>query len=114
MAAPPEVNIHNMEASYDLNKNLSDSTTAMLKMQGIGFLVRQAASYSAIQANLRQYPDHENPGIIHLDQEQISTGNIRQLEPRTLDGQSRDREIDYWGKVKGWNKCVSFLHPSLL
>ena len=101
MAAPAEVNVKNIAGSYDLNKNISDSTGAMLKMQNIGFIVRQAANYSAIQVNLRQYDDAEG---LHVDQEQISTGNVKQLEPRILDGKTRERDIQYWGKVSGWNK----------
>lgn len=101
MAAPASVTVKNMTASHDLNKNISDSTGAMLKMQGVGFIVRQAANYSAITVNLYQY---EENGELHLDQEQISTGNVKQLEPRILDGGERERDIQYWGKVKGWNK----------
>ncbi|KAF2217721.1 hypothetical protein CERZMDRAFT_104305 [Cercospora zeae-maydis SCOH1-5] len=104
MAAPAEVNVHNISGSYDLNKNISDSTSAMLKMQGVNFLVRQAANYSAIQVNLHQYKGDD--GKEHLDQEQISTGNMKQFEPRILDGEARERDIQYWGKVKGWNKAV--------
>ncbi|KAI5366241.1 hypothetical protein Slin15195_G077630 [Septoria linicola] len=104
MAAPAEVNVHNIAGSYDLNKNISDSTGAMLKMQNIGFIVRQAANYSAIQVNLTQYKGDD--GLLHVDQEQISTGNVKQLEPRILDGETRERDIQYWGKVSGWNKYV--------
>lgn len=108
MAAPPSVTIHSLSGAYDLNKTLSDSTGAMLKMQNIGFLVRQAANYSAITVHLSQYPYPENANVVQVDQEQISTGNMKQYEPRILDGEVREREIQYWGKVRGWNKYVSF------
>lgn len=108
MAAPPSVTIHSLSGAYDLNKTLSDSTSAMLKMQNIGFLVRQAANYSAITVHLSQYPYPENANVVQVDQEQISTGNMKQYEPRILDGEVREREIQYWGKVRGWNKYVFF------
>lgn len=108
MAAPPSITIHSLSGAYDLNKTLSDSTGAMLKMQNIGFLVRQAANYSAITVHLSQYPYPENANVVQVDQEQISTGNMKQYEPRILDGEVREREIQYWGKVRGWNKYVSF------
>lgn len=110
MAAPPSVTIHSLSGAYDLNKTLSDSTGAMLKMQNIGFLVRQAANYSAITVHLSQYPYPEDASgtVVQVDQEQISTGNMKQYEPRILDGEVREREIQYWGKVRGWNKYVSF------
>jgi len=44
--------------------------------------------------------------VVQVDQEQISTGNMKQYEPRILDGEVREREIQYWGKVRGWNKYV--------
>lgn len=47
--------------------------------------------------------------MVQVDQEQISTGNMKQYEPRILDGEVREREIQYWGKVRGWNKYVFFL-----
>ncbi|CAK4030864.1 hypothetical protein DOTSEDRAFT_71989 [Lecanosticta acicola] len=103
MAAPPEVDVHHMNASYDMNKKLSDSTTSMLKMQGLPWLVRQAAAYSAVQVNLKQYTDHEGP---HLDQEQISTGNITQQELRLLNGELGERDIQFWGKVNGKNRYI--------
>lgn len=106
MAAPPSITIHSLSGAYDLNKTLSDSTSAMLKMQNIGFLVRQAANYSAITVHLSQYPYPENANVVQVDQEQISTGNMKQYEPRILDGEVREREIQYWGKVRGWNKYV--------
>lgn len=110
MAAPPSVTIHSLSGAYDLNKTLSDSTGAMLKMQNIGFLVRQAANYSAITVHLSQYPFPEDASgtVVQVDQEQISTGNMKQYEPRILDGEVREREIQYWGKVRGWNKYVFF------
>lgn len=113
MAAPPSVTIHSLSGAYDLNKTLSDSTGAMLKMQNIGFLVRQAANYSAITVHLSQYPYPENANVVQVDQEQISTGNMKQYEPRILDGEVREREIQYWGKVRGWNKYVFPLFLSL-
>ncbi|KAK4498791.1 hypothetical protein PRZ48_009301 [Zasmidium cellare] len=102
MAAPPEINVHNLNASFDMNKKIGDDTGPMLKMQGLPWLVRQAAAYSAVSINLKQYKDDE--GVLHLDQEQISTGNVKQLEARLLNGEWGERDVDYWGHVKGWNK----------
>lgn len=104
MAAPPEINVHNMTANYDMNKKVSDSTADMLKQQGLPWLVRQAANYSAVEIKLKQYEEGDG---IHLDQEQISTGGVVQLEQRILNGEWGERDIQYWGKVKGWNKSVA-------
>lgn len=105
VATPAEVTIENMNGSWDMNKTIGDDTSAMLKMQGLPWLVRQAASYSAVSINLKTYKGED--GLVHIDQEQLSTGGMKQEEPRILDGEWRDKEVQFWGPVKGWNKSVS-------
>lgn len=97
-AVPAEITIKNITGSYAMNKKISDSTTPTLKLQKIGWLVQQAANYSNVTVNLKQYKD--DAGVEHIDQEQISSMNT-QHEPRILDNQMHERDIQYWGKVKG-------------
>ncbi|EGP88092.1 unnamed protein product [Zymoseptoria tritici ST99CH_1A5] len=97
-SVPAEINIKNVTGSYAMNKKLSDSTGPMLKMQKIPWLVQQAANYSSVSVNLKQYTDDQ--GVVHVDQEQVSSVNT-QHEPRILDNQMHERDIQYWGKVKG-------------
>ncbi|KAK4550191.1 hypothetical protein LTR36_003158 [Oleoguttula mirabilis] len=99
MAVPASVTTKDMSGTYTLNKTLSDSSQAVLKMQNIGFIVRQAAQYSTVTATLKQYTDDR--GVVHLDQDQVSTGGIRNIEERTLDGVSGERTNSIWGKVRG-------------
>jgi hypothetical protein len=106
-AVPPEVNVKNISGSYAMSKKLSDSTTPMLKMQKIPWLVQQAANYSNITVNLKQYTDDK--GVVHIDQEQISSVNT-QHEPRILDNQMHERDIQYWGKVQGRSQYVEISH----
>lgn len=105
MACPPEITVHNFNASFDMNKKEGDDTSGMLKMQGLPWLVRQAASYSAVSINLKQFKDER--GVEHLDQEQVSTGGVKQLEPRLLNGEWGERDVQFWGLVKGQNKSVA-------
>ena len=102
MACPPEITVHNFNCSFDMNKKEGDDTSGMLKMQGLPWLVRQAASYSAVSINLKQFKGDD--GIEHLDQEQVSTGGVKQLEPRLLNGEWGERDVQFWGLVKGQNK----------
>ncbi|KAI7699716.1 hypothetical protein KC353_g16308, partial [Hortaea werneckii] len=74
MAAPASVTIKDMTGTYTLNSKQSDSSQATLKMQGVGWLVRQAVQYSTITLHMKQYTDDK--GTVHLDQESISTGNV--------------------------------------
>lgn len=102
MACPLEINMHNLIGSFDMNKKIGDNTAPVLKMQGLSWIVRQAVSYSAIQVNLKQYTDDD--GVVHIDQEQVSTGGVKQTELRVLNGEWAERDVDYWGFVTGWNK----------
>merc|ERR1712014_462471 len=99
MAAPASVNIKDMTGTYTLNSKQSDSSQATLKMQGVGWLVRQAVQYSTITLHMKQYTDDK--GTVHLDQESISAGNVSSMENRELNGEWGERENKIWGKVKG-------------
>ena len=98
MAVPTTLTLKDLSGSYTLNKTLSDSLQPMLRMQNIGFIIRQAVQYSSITVTLKQYTDAE--GKVHLDQEQVSTGGIRNTEDRVLDGEWSEKENRIWGLVK--------------
>lgn len=98
MAAPSTVGPSNMSGTYTLNKTLSDSMEAVLKMQGVGWLVRQAAAFSNITVTMRQYV---KDGVMCLDVEQVSTGGLKSQEERVLNWQWREKDDRIWGRVKG-------------
>ena len=104
MAVPQRVTTKDMTGTYTLNKTLSDSSQAVLKMQGIGWVVRQAVQYSNITQIMKQYTDEK--GVVHVDQEAISTGGIRNVEDREIlgPGEWREKENKIWGKVKGMTR----------
>ncbi|KAH0292357.1 hypothetical protein M436DRAFT_78830 [Aureobasidium namibiae CBS 147.97] len=104
MAVPDTVNLRNLSGTYNLNKTLSDSTDAALQMQGIGWLVRQAVKFSNVTLIVKQFVD-EN-GLVHVDNEQITTGNIRNLEERIVDYQCREKNDRIFGKVNGRSRYV--------
>ena len=99
-SVPPEIHTHNLTGIYTLNRTLSDDSQQVLKMQQIGFLVRQAVAYSTVTVTLQQYTD-DTSGQKHLDQEQLSTGGIRNFEDRVMDWEWTVKENWIWGKVKG-------------
>jgi hypothetical protein len=104
MAVPPEISTRNLTGVYTLNRILSDSSQTVLKMQNIGWVVRQAVAYSTVTVTLQQYDDSD--GKPHLDQEQISTGGIRNFEDRIMDWQDTLKENWIWGKVNGRSRYV--------
>lgn len=98
MAAPPTVTTANLSGTYVLNKTLSDSMDAVLKMQGVGWLVRQAAAYSTITVTMKQYV---KDGTVCLDVDQVSTGGLKSQEERVLNWKWFEKNDRVWGKVKG-------------
>lgn len=98
MAAPPTVSPADLTGTYTLNSKLSDSMDAVLKMQGVGWLVRQAASYSTINVSMKQYV---RDGAVCLDVDQVSTGGIRSTEERILNWEWKEKDDRIWGKVRG-------------
>lgn len=99
-AVPPTTSVANMSGTYTLNKTLSDSTDALLKMQSVGWIVRQAAAYSNISITMKQYAE-AGTGTVRLDVDQASTGGIRSSEERVLDWEWREKDDKIWGKVRG-------------
>lgn len=104
MAVPGSVNLRNLSGTYNLNKQLSDSTDAALQMQGIGWLVRQAVKYSNVTLHVKQFVGEDK--LMHIDSEQITTGNIRNLEDRIIDFQWREKDDRIFGKVNGRSRYV--------
>ena len=98
MATPASITTADMSGVYTLNHKLSDSTDAVLKLQGVGWLVRQAAAHSTVTATIKQYT---KDGVMNLDVSQVSTGNITSSEERILDWEWKDKDDKIWGKVRG-------------
>ncbi|KAF2482420.1 hypothetical protein BDY17DRAFT_251305 [Neohortaea acidophila] len=105
MAVPTEVTISNLSGTYTLNRHLSDSSQSVLKMQGVNFLVRQAVAYSTVDVTLKQYTSPD--GALHLDQEQVSTGGVRNFEDRIMDWETGEKTNWIWGKVSGQSRYTT-------
>ncbi len=99
MAVPNEITVKNLSGTYTLNRQLSDSSQSVLKMQGVNFLVRQAVAYSTVDVTLKQYTSPD--GVQHLDQDQASTGGIKNFEDRVMDWEQGEKSNWIWGKVSG-------------
>ncbi len=110
MSVPDTVTTKDMTGKYVINKKLSDSSNSTLKMQNVGFIVRQAAQYSTIIVELKQYTDDK--GTMHLKQVQTSLGGITNSEERQINGEWGEADNAIWGKVKGWTR-YAFTQPML-
>ena len=99
MAVPSHITVENLSGTYILNRTLSDSSQSVLKMQNVGFLIRQAVAYSTVTVTLKQYSTEDSKR--HLDQEQLSTGGIKNFEDRIMDWEPTEKYNWIWGKVNG-------------
>ncbi|KAK4897705.1 hypothetical protein LTR27_004477 [Elasticomyces elasticus] len=104
MAVPSTVTIKDMSGVYVLNKTQSQSVQTLLKMQGVGFIIRQAVQYSTITVTVKHYTGED--GKEHLDQKQVSTGGITNEDLRKLDWEWNEVENFIWGKVRGRNRVT--------
>lgn len=112
MAVPDTVNLRNLSGTYVMNKTLSGDADPILKMQGMGWLVRQAVKYSTITLEFKEYTD-EN-GTVHVDIDQTSTGGFKNNEAREFNWEWREVEDPVFGKVKGrgkWMKISELQEP---
>ncbi|KAI5242055.1 hypothetical protein E4T43_05023 [Aureobasidium subglaciale] len=140
MAVPDTVNLRNLSGTYNLNKTLSDSSDAALKM------VPSPLSSCSVLSNLTttriaryrlgcspgcQILEHytscqagtvkeqiskwittktwqfvDENGMEHIDNEQVTTGNIRNTEERVVDYEWHEKDDKVFGMVTGRSRFV--------
>ncbi|KAF2772031.1 hypothetical protein EJ03DRAFT_324877 [Teratosphaeria nubilosa] len=96
---PDTVTARNMTGVYVINKQLSESSNNVLKMQNVGFIVRQVVNNSTITVTLKQYKGDD--GVEHFNQKQIAMGGTENMEERLLNWQVVEADNAIWGRVKG-------------
>ncbi|MCJ1242120.1 hypothetical protein MMC14_010127 [Varicellaria rhodocarpa] len=57
MAAPPSKTIKNLSGKWVMNKTLSDDVDPILKMQGVGWFLRNAIRLSTVTLDVSQYEE---------------------------------------------------------
>jgi imidazoleglycerol phosphate dehydratase HisB len=55
MAAHPSITLGNLSGVWVLNRELSDPTDTMLKLQGISKTMRQVLNYASMTLHIEQY-----------------------------------------------------------
>lgn len=71
-----------------------------MRLQGVGWLTRKAASAGTLTLAVKQYKDEA--GVEHIEIDQTLTGGIPgQREERTLDWEPRERADAVFGHVFG-------------
>lgn len=106
---PDNITTLNISGQYTLNAKISDSSQQTLKMQNVGWLVRQAVQYSSIETTLHQYTEKGEDGkeVGRLDQVQISTGGVKNTEERVMNWEMLPTTNKIWGEVRGKSRYTT-------
>jgi len=92
MAAPPEVTTLNLTGTYVMNKSLSDDMDEILRLQGMGWLVRKMISSATITMYIKHY--RGAVGVEHIDIDQVATGGKNSKEERILNWTDSEVEAE--------------------
>ncbi|KAI6031623.1 hypothetical protein BKA83DRAFT_4203043, partial [Pisolithus microcarpus] len=96
MAAPLSVTTKNLSGVFVTNKQLSDSTEELLRLQGVPWYKRNIAKMFNITLSINHYTD--DSGVEHIDMEQKLSGGISGgSDNHTLDWQERDVNDSVFG-----------------
>ncbi|KAK2600233.1 hypothetical protein QQS21_005029 [Conoideocrella luteorostrata] len=113
MAAPAEKTLKNLNGSWTVDSELSESTDPALAIQGISYLVRTGISYATISIAVNQYdgppkpPNESTETFTHVDIDQSASGLTSTQENRCLDNTWREHSDWLFGNVKGRTTWVS-------
>ncbi|CAG8976442.1 hypothetical protein HYALB_00008031 [Hymenoscyphus albidus] len=107
MAAPPEVNLNQLDGKFMLNKKLSDSFDALLALQGVSWAVRKAASYATPRLTIKSATRLEDSMIcLEIHAVVIGSGSTDNV---SLDWSTVDKTDSLLGDYKakmGWSTAA--------
>jgi len=92
MAVPLEVTTLNLTGTYVMNKSLSDDMDEILRLQGMGWLVRKMISSATVTMCIKHYKDAD--GVEHIDIDQVATGGKSNKEQRVLNWTDAEVEAE--------------------
>ncbi|KAF8640776.1 hypothetical protein AX17_000426 [Amanita inopinata Kibby_2008] len=100
MAVSADFTILDISGKFIMNKQLSDETDEILRLQGVGWWKRKAISIATVTLAIKHYKDDD--GIEHIDIDQTLTGGIPgTTEIRVLTWTERPHEDHLFGAVIG-------------
>jgi hypothetical protein len=103
MAAPPNKTLQSLSGNWQLNKSCSDDFSSVLALQGVGLLVRKAATAASIHLKISQTDEQ------HIKMAQsVTSGKIPgTTEDYTLDWEWRTNNDSFFGEVAGRSRWIS-------
>ncbi|KAH8691467.1 hypothetical protein BGW36DRAFT_53363 [Talaromyces proteolyticus] len=104
MAAPSQINVRNLKGNWIMDKNLSDDTDPVLKLQGVGWLVRKGIGMSTVNMEFIQStevdPETSKPFIqLIANQTAVGGSNVGTSETRIMDWMEREHSDFIFGDV---------------
>jgi hypothetical protein len=105
MAVPADFTTLDISGKFDLNKNLSDSTEEILRLQGVGWFKRKLISAGYISLVIKHYKGEDAVEHIDIDQT-LSPGGLGTREERIMDWVERNKEDSLFGFVIGRSRRV--------
>ncbi|KAL2687965.1 hypothetical protein Neosp_005535 [[Neocosmospora] mangrovei] len=106
MAAPQAKSTKDLNGNWVMNKDLSDSSDPILKVQGIGYLPRKGVGLATINLNIKQYEavpitSSSRAGkVTCIESTQTASGLKSTKEVRYLDNEFRDHHDWLFGMLK--------------
>ncbi|KAK0645435.1 hypothetical protein B0T16DRAFT_411167 [Cercophora newfieldiana] len=97
MAAPNDMNIHNLSGKWALNRSLSDDISPVLALQGVNWIVRAALSRAPISLTI-SHVRNEASGVETVTTTQHSMGRVTQ-EERALDWTETTSSHPIFGQI---------------
>ncbi|RPD64978.1 hypothetical protein L226DRAFT_541575 [Lentinus tigrinus ALCF2SS1-7] len=106
MAVPAEMTTRDISGKFIMNKDLSDDSDEILRLQGVGWFTRKAIGMATLYLDVKHYK--EDDGIEHIDVAQTITGGIKGTnEHRILDWTEREHEDHIFGAVLSKSRRVT-------
>ena len=102
MAAPAAKSLQSLSGKWKLNKSSSDDFTSILAIQGVGLLIRKAASAASVHQTITQRDAQ------HIEAAQsVTAGKIPgTTEQYVLDWEWRTNEDPLFGEVQGRSRWI--------
>lgn len=97
MAAPPSKTLQTLDGQWKLNKDSSDDFTSILAIQGIGMVIRKAASVASIHQTITQPDAHH----IEAAQSVVASKFPGTTEKYVLNWEWQSNEDPLFGNVQG-------------
>ncbi|KAI0788529.1 hypothetical protein C8Q75DRAFT_807740 [Abortiporus biennis] len=102
MAVPAEMTTLDISGRYHMNDGLSDDTDEILRLQGLGWLLRKALALSHLYMKVKHFKDQNGIERIEIDQT-LSGGIPGTTEIHPLDWKDACHEDHIFGAV--YNKA---------